>query len=73
MKDIKEETLKADQVVKNADSSSIPKTSSDIVERAKIRMAKGNPPGKDDSLGDAISGNLYCRINTPFRGHTLYY
>tara|TARA_R110000868_G_scaffold408910_1_gene693200 strand:+ start:5415 stop:6401 length:987 start_codon:yes stop_codon:yes gene_type:complete len=56
---IKEETLKADQVVKELfDSSSILKTSSDIVERAKIRMAKGNPPGKDDSLGDAINWEL---------------
>lgn len=56
---IKEETLKADQVVKELfDSSLILKTSSDIVEKAKIRMAKGNPPGKDDSLGDAINWEL---------------
>lgn len=56
---IKEETLKADKVVKELfDSSLLLKTSSDIVEKAKIRMAKGNPPGKDDSLGDAINWEL---------------
>ncbi len=56
---IKEETLKADQVVKELfNSSIILETSSDTVEKAKIRMSKGNPPGKDDSLGDAINWEL---------------
>lgn len=46
--------LKADAIVKNIFKSPVD-TTQDIIERAKMRMAVGNPPGKNGSLGDAIN------------------
>ena len=46
--------LKADVIVKNIFKSPID-TTQDIINKAKIRMDVGNPPGKNGSLGDAVN------------------
>lgn len=46
--------LKADSIVKNIFRSPI-NTTPDIINKAKMRMDIGNPPGKNGSLGDAIN------------------
>lgn len=64
VKELQEETnteiadnkLKADEVIRSLFTQCPPKSiSSKVVERAKLRMALGNPPGKEESLGDAIN------------------
>lgn len=53
--DIAQENLKADAVIQELFelAPTIP-TSSSILERARLRMDLGNPPGKKGSLGDAV-------------------
>ncbi len=54
--DIKARTLKADRIVQAFFSFGKKIiTHPDILDRARLRMAVGNPPGKNNSLGDAIN------------------
>lgn len=54
--DITNESLKADVTIRGLfDVASCIITSSEIVERARLRCEIGNPPGKRGSLGDAIN------------------
>lgn len=55
-KDVFEETLKADKIVKELfDNANKIEISSELIEKSKTRMAIGNPPGKKGSIGDAIN------------------
>jgi hypothetical protein len=68
----KKEELRADEVIRElfAKGSSITATA-DVIAKAQMRYQKGNPPGKNDSLGDAI--NWECLLATmPPRGN-LYF
>lgn len=70
--DIKAKTLKADRIIQSLFSLGT-KLSPDIatVERAKLRMSVGNPPGKNNSLGDAINWESLL-TETP-AGEDLYF
>ncbi|MCY7367366.1 MAG: PIN domain-containing protein [Chamaesiphon sp.] len=70
--DIKAKTLKADQIIQSLFSLG-KKLSPDLatVERAKLRMSVGNPPGKNNSLGDAI--NWESLLNETPIGEDLYF
>ncbi len=54
--DISNSTLKADETIKElfAKAKRIESTP-ELVSRAKLRIAVGHPPGKDNSIGDAIN------------------
>jgi hypothetical protein len=54
--DVANKTLKADETISGlfAKATRI-ETTPELVERAKLRVNIGNPPGKEGSLGDAIS------------------
>lgn len=55
-KDVAEQKLKADETLKELfGKATVIETTDDIVSRARLRMQVGNPPGKDGSLGDAIT------------------
>jgi predicted nucleic acid-binding protein len=65
--DIEAGTLKADEKISELfEKAKTIKTSPELIEKARVRMGLGNPPGKDGSLGDAINwetllGSLpYC-------------
>ncbi len=66
-KDIMTQSLKADLVINEIFSRAERLEFNDeIYQRAKIRHARGNPPGKKDSLGDAINWeNLLAGVPTP--------
>jgi predicted nucleic acid-binding protein len=70
--DIKAKTLKADQIIQSLFSLG-KKLNPDLatVERAKLRMSVGNPPGKNNSLGDAI--NWESLLNQTPAGEDLYF
>jgi predicted nucleic acid-binding protein len=70
--DIKAKTLKADRIIQSLFSLG-KKLSPDIttIERAKLRMSVGNPPGKNNSLGDAINWESLLK-ETP-TGEDLYF
>jgi predicted nucleic acid-binding protein len=70
--DIKAKTLKADRIIQSLFSLGR-KLSPDLttVERAKLRMSVGNPPGKNNSLGDAI--NWESLLNETPEGEDLYF
>lgn len=54
--DVSANTLKADQVIDDLfENARIVKTSDALIQRARLRMEVGNPPGKNGSLGDAIN------------------
>jgi len=54
--DIRNKNLKADVIIQELFSKgTIIETSNEVVDKAKIRMAIGNPPGKKGSFGDAIN------------------
>ena len=57
--DIKQEKLKADQTIKEIFDSvkSLP-MSSTILEAARTRVELGNPPGKNNSVGDAVNWEI---------------
>jgi len=56
VKDISAQSLKADLVIDGLFSNAtIVDRTNDIVVRARLRYDLGNPPGKRDSLGDAIN------------------
>jgi len=55
-KDIDDENLKADQVIRELfNAATIVERTDEIVAAARLRYDLGNPPGKDGSYGDAIS------------------
>jgi hypothetical protein len=55
-RDVAGHTLKADKTIQELfEKAKILKTSAELVEKARLRMEIGNPPGKEGSLGDAIS------------------
>jgi predicted nucleic acid-binding protein len=55
-RDVAAQALKADQTIQELFAkATILKTTEKLVDRARLRMQVGNPPGKDGSLGDAIS------------------
>jgi predicted nucleic acid-binding protein len=70
--DIKAKTLKADRIIQSLFSLG-KKLSPDLttIERAKLRMSIGNPPGKNNSLGDAI--NWESLLNETPTGEDLYF
>jgi predicted nucleic acid-binding protein len=70
--DIKAKTLKADRIIQSLFSLG-KKLSPDIttIERAKLRMSVGNPPGKNNSLGDAI--NWESLLKETSTGEDLYF
>ena len=70
--DIKAKNLKADRIIQSLFSLGT-KLSPDLttVERAKLRMSVGNPPGKNNSLGDAI--NWESLLNQTPTGEDLYF
>lgn len=53
---IKSDSLKADQIIGQLFSlaEGVP-CNDEIIQRARLRLERGNPPGKNDSLGDAIN------------------
>lgn len=70
--DIAQENLKADAVIQELFelAQTIP-TSSSILERARLRMDLGNPPGKKGSLGDAVIWETLLDAVT--EGEDLYF
>jgi len=55
-RDVAEQTLKADKTIRELFAkATVLGTTDELVERARLRIQVGNPPGKDRSLGDAIS------------------
>lgn len=55
-KDIQDRKLLADQLIKDIFEKSNPvETSADLFAVASMRLAIGNPPGKSNSVGDAIN------------------
>ncbi len=70
--DIKAKNLKADRIVQSLFSSGKKLTANiNILDRARFRMGVGNPPGKNNSLGDAI--NWECLIDETTVGEDLYF
>jgi len=56
VRDVAEQTLKADKTIQELFAkATILKTTDELVNRARLRSQVGNPPGKEGSLGDAIS------------------
>jgi len=54
--DVVARTLKADSKISELfDKAQIIENSPELVNKAKLRMDIGNPPGKDGSIGDAIN------------------
>jgi predicted nucleic acid-binding protein len=70
--DIKAKTLKADHIIQSLFSLG-KKLSPDLttVDRARLRMSVGNPPGKNNSLGDAI--NWESLLDETPGGEDLYF
>lgn len=70
--DIKAKDLKADRIVRSLFSSGKKLVANlDILDRARFRMGVGNPPGKNNSLGDAI--NWECLLDGTPVGEDLYF
>jgi predicted nucleic acid-binding protein len=56
IKDIESDSLKADEVIQELFSTiTVGEITGDIFAKAKRRCELGNPPGKKDSLGDAVN------------------
>jgi len=54
--DFEKEALKADEIIKILFSKAVKINASDeIIRKAEVRNLRGNPPGKKDSIGDAIN------------------
>ncbi len=55
-KDISEYKLLADELINGIfRNSNVIETSKEIYDDARMRMALGNPPGKNKSIGDAVN------------------
>jgi predicted nucleic acid-binding protein len=62
LEDVSEQTLKADKTIEDLFAkATLANTTAELVEKARLRMQVGNPPGKDGSLGDAISWEALLR------------
>jgi PIN domain len=70
--DIRAKTLKADRIIQSffALGKKLP-AHSQILDRARLRMGVGNPPGKNNSLGDAI--NWECLLEEIPVGIDLFF
>jgi PIN domain len=69
--DIKAKKLQADRVVQSLfNAGTKVSIDSSIVDLARLRMSLGNPPGKNNSLGDAI--NWECLLTAVPRGTDLF-
>jgi PIN domain len=69
--DIKAKNLQADRLVQSFfDQGNKVLLSGEIIERAKLRMSLGNPPGKNNSLGDAV--NWECLLAAVPEGEDLF-
>jgi hypothetical protein len=70
--DIKSKNLKADRLIQSffALGKKLP-VNSQILDRARLRMGVGNPPGKNSSLGDAI--NWECLLAEIPAGVDLFF
>ncbi|MBD3653281.1 PIN domain-containing protein [Kangiella sp.] len=69
--DVVNRTLKADQKIDELfEQAHLIPTTDDLVNKAKLRMDVGNPPGKDGSLGDAI--NWECLLYSVTNNEKLY-
>lgn len=64
-KDIKEKSLKADEIIDGLFSvAAIIEFSDEIISQGKLRFDLGNPPGKNNSYGDAINWeSLVMNVN----------
>ncbi len=72
MVDVEAKNLKADRLIQSFFNLGLKLVSSPgIIERARLRMAVGNPPGKNNSLGDAI--NWECLLAEIPHGEDLYF
>jgi predicted nucleic acid-binding protein len=70
--DIKVKNLKADLIIQSLFSLGKKLTNSTVMlDRARLRMSVGNPPGKNNSLGDAI--NWECLLDEMPQGKDLYF
>jgi hypothetical protein len=70
--DIKAKNLKADRIIQSFFTlgQKLP-AHSQILDRARFRMGVGNPPGKNNSLGDAI--NWECLLESIPAGEDLFF
>jgi PIN domain len=70
--DIKAKNLKADRIIQSFFTlgQKLP-AHSQILDRARFRMGVGNPPGKNNSLGDAI--NWECLLEAIPAGEDLFF
>jgi PIN domain len=69
--DIKAKNLQADRLVQSFfDQGTKILLTEGIIERAKLRMSLGNPPGKNNSLGDAV--NWECLLTAVPDGEDLF-
>jgi predicted nucleic acid-binding protein len=72
MKDVAKQTLKADETIQNLFEKATRISIDDkLVDKARVRMQVGNPPGKGGSLGDAINWETLLR-DVP-DGENLYF
>lgn len=70
--DIKAKTLKADRIIESFFRLGRQLTPDlDTIEKARLRMSVGNPPGKNNSLGDAI--NWESLLDETAQGEDLYF
>ncbi len=70
--DIQARNLKADRIIQSFFSHGKKLTTHpDILDRARLRMAVGNPPGKNNSLGDAI--NWECLLTEIAVGEDVFF
>jgi predicted nucleic acid-binding protein len=70
--DIKAKNLKADRIIQSLFSSGKKLAANlNILDRARFRMGVGNPPGKNNSLGDAI--NWECLLDETPVGEDLFF
>ncbi|WP_295619130.1 PIN domain-containing protein [Chamaesiphon sp. GL140_3_metabinner_50] len=70
--DIKAKNLKADRTIQSLFSLGKKLSNSQMMlDRARLRMGVGNPPGKNNSLGDAI--NWECLLDEVPEGEDLYF
>lgn len=71
-KDIRNQTLVADEIIAEIfNPKAIMPIADKIVQKAKLRYNRGNPPGKDKSYGDAINWELL--IDSCPQEETLYF
>ena len=70
-KDIKENNLRADHLISGIfENATILETDEETYNKAKMRMNIGNPPGKNDSIGDAI--NWILLLNNVPQSEDIY-